>query len=615
MPKTLLLADDSITIQKVVGIIFTSEDYAVTTVDNGEDALSRIREQRPDIVLADVVMPRKNGYELCEALKNDPELRNTPVVLLAGTFEAFDEARANAVRADAWIQKPFESTALLGKVREIVEGIEPSPVPSLPYVTAGQPRPAVAPPPPGAPLPAGARPLPGSAPGPFAAPPAPPSPFAAKPPAPPAPPFAFQPPPSPAPPFAARPPSPPAPPVPPPPPFAARPPMPPAPPPPPAATPVFRAPPSFAAPSAPPAAQGPSFGAIPLPPPPPAPVVAPPVAVRPVAPPPVAPIASLDELDFSAASFEEPLAPAPVAPPPPVSPPLAPAIPSQKVSPPIEPDAELDFDIDEAAAPIDLADLAAEEISEEEALATDEAHAEVAPLPSLDLSRMEPPRVDLSSPWDDEPSRRTIPPPPPPPHTRVDSFADLFGDEGRTPPPLELEPEIDHPVAPGVDRSPAPPAALELDPEPEAEAPVLELQPEPELETEPPQLQADGEESPFRIDSDPLPFRPFVEPAPFDDAAGRPFDLDAAREPAFTAMPSFAPAEPAPAPEPLVAEAAPLAAPPPIAADADEAVLREVLSRASRETIEKVVWEVVPQLAEAIIREHLEQLLKDRKIT
>ena len=89
MPKNLLLADDSITIQKVVGITFANEDYKVTSVDNGEDAIAKARELKPDVILADVVMPKRNGYEVCEAVKADPALAKIPVLLLSGTFEAF----------------------------------------------------------------------------------------------------------------------------------------------------------------------------------------------------------------------------------------------------------------------------------------------------------------------------------------------------------------------------------------------------------------------------------------------------------------------------------------------------------------------------------------------
>ena len=116
MSKTLLLADDSVTIQKVVGISFANEDVVLVTVDNGDDAIAKARETRPDIVLADVVMPGKNGYEVCEAIKADPELAHVPVLLLTGTFEAFDEARASAAGADGHITKPFEAQALVDTV-------------------------------------------------------------------------------------------------------------------------------------------------------------------------------------------------------------------------------------------------------------------------------------------------------------------------------------------------------------------------------------------------------------------------------------------------------------------------------------------------------------------
>ncbi len=120
MPKTLLLADDSVTIQKVVGISFANEDVQIVTVDNGDDALTRAREIRPDLVLADVVMPGLSGYEVCHAIKADSELADTPVLLLTGTFETFDEAQANEVGADGHITKPFEAQALVDQVNGLL---------------------------------------------------------------------------------------------------------------------------------------------------------------------------------------------------------------------------------------------------------------------------------------------------------------------------------------------------------------------------------------------------------------------------------------------------------------------------------------------------------------
>ncbi len=132
MPKTLLMADDSVTIQKVVGITFASEDVELVTVDNGDAALKRAREIKPDLVLADVSMPGLDGYELCAALKADPELSRIPVLLLTGTFERFDKERATRAKVDAYIAKPFEAQALVDQVHQLLERELPRVVEDLP---------------------------------------------------------------------------------------------------------------------------------------------------------------------------------------------------------------------------------------------------------------------------------------------------------------------------------------------------------------------------------------------------------------------------------------------------------------------------------------------------
>ena len=135
MAKTLLLADDSVTIQKVVNISFASEDVTLVTVDNGDDAVERARETHPDLILADVVMPGKSGYEVCEAIKADPELRHIPVLLLTGTFEAFDEERAARIGAAGHVAKPFEAQALVNQVnRLLAEAPSPAPAPEPAHV-------------------------------------------------------------------------------------------------------------------------------------------------------------------------------------------------------------------------------------------------------------------------------------------------------------------------------------------------------------------------------------------------------------------------------------------------------------------------------------------------
>ncbi|HYH10364.1 MAG TPA: response regulator [Thermoanaerobaculia bacterium] len=120
MPKKILLADDSITIQKVVELTFSDGDYEVTAVNNGAKAVQKLAEMRPDIILSDIIMPEKNGYEVCEYVKSNPEFRNIPVVLLTGTFEPFDPDRAEKAGCDAVVTKPFESQSLIHKVEELI---------------------------------------------------------------------------------------------------------------------------------------------------------------------------------------------------------------------------------------------------------------------------------------------------------------------------------------------------------------------------------------------------------------------------------------------------------------------------------------------------------------
>ena len=108
-PRKLLLADDSATIRKVVELTFADEGMEVITTADGDSALNAIASERPDIVLADVHMPGMNGYELCSAVREHPDFRSLPVVLLVGSFEPFDEGEAARVGASSHITKPFQS--------------------------------------------------------------------------------------------------------------------------------------------------------------------------------------------------------------------------------------------------------------------------------------------------------------------------------------------------------------------------------------------------------------------------------------------------------------------------------------------------------------------------
>jgi CheY-like chemotaxis protein len=107
--RKLLLADDSIAIQKVIDLTFTDEGMEVTTVGDGQDALEKLDQFKPDVVLADVFMPGVDGYELCKFIKQSERFAGVPVMLLIGTFEPFDEAEAKLAGADDVVTKPFQS--------------------------------------------------------------------------------------------------------------------------------------------------------------------------------------------------------------------------------------------------------------------------------------------------------------------------------------------------------------------------------------------------------------------------------------------------------------------------------------------------------------------------
>jgi CheY-like chemotaxis protein len=129
--RKLLLADDSITIQKVVDLTFADEGVRVIAVNNGWEAVEKLDEIVPDVVLADVFMPEMTGYELCEYIKQTDKLKHIPVMLLVGSFEPFDEAEARRVGADDILTKPFQSIRkLIDKVGGLVGGQKAEEVPT-----------------------------------------------------------------------------------------------------------------------------------------------------------------------------------------------------------------------------------------------------------------------------------------------------------------------------------------------------------------------------------------------------------------------------------------------------------------------------------------------------
>jgi len=120
MGHTILLADDSPTIQRLVQQTFADTAFNVVSVNNGDAAVRRFQEIRPDVVLADIYMPGKDGYEVCAYVTSHSFNARVPVVLLVGAFDAFDESTAKQVGAVAHITKPFEPQALIDLVTTVL---------------------------------------------------------------------------------------------------------------------------------------------------------------------------------------------------------------------------------------------------------------------------------------------------------------------------------------------------------------------------------------------------------------------------------------------------------------------------------------------------------------
>jgi CheY-like chemotaxis protein len=120
LPK-ILVADDNSNIQKMVTLALKSEGIDVVAVGNGEAAVKKAIDINPDLVLADIFMPVKSGYEVCEFLKQDKRFSHVPVVLLAGAFDPFDEREAQRVGADGVLKKPFvPPDPLVALVKELL---------------------------------------------------------------------------------------------------------------------------------------------------------------------------------------------------------------------------------------------------------------------------------------------------------------------------------------------------------------------------------------------------------------------------------------------------------------------------------------------------------------
>ena len=144
---TVYFIDDSATMREVIKIAFRRENIEVVACHDGETALAQMTQQRPDVVISDVIMPGKDGYEVCQSIKMNPSTSTTPVVLMSGVVNKQVAEKAFSVKADELIRKPFQPGDLIGRVKQLLgresKGAGPVAVPA-PVVPV--PAPVVAPP-------------------------------------------------------------------------------------------------------------------------------------------------------------------------------------------------------------------------------------------------------------------------------------------------------------------------------------------------------------------------------------------------------------------------------------------------------------------------------------
>ena len=120
MPKEILIVDDEPSIVVPIQFLMEQQGYSVLVAENGEDALDLIYKYKPDLILLDIMLPRIDGYEVCEIVRLDPRYRDIKIIFLTAKGREVEIAKGLALGANAYITKPFSNTELIAKVKELL---------------------------------------------------------------------------------------------------------------------------------------------------------------------------------------------------------------------------------------------------------------------------------------------------------------------------------------------------------------------------------------------------------------------------------------------------------------------------------------------------------------
>ena len=118
--RTILVVDDEPHVIKSLTFVLTKEGYEVASAENGEDALAKIQQLKPGLVFLDVMMPKKNGYEVCQEVKKDPGLGDVYIIMLTAKGQEADREKGLSAGADEFMSKPFSPMGVVEKVRELL---------------------------------------------------------------------------------------------------------------------------------------------------------------------------------------------------------------------------------------------------------------------------------------------------------------------------------------------------------------------------------------------------------------------------------------------------------------------------------------------------------------
>jgi DNA-binding response OmpR family regulator len=121
MSKYILIVDDAPNIVLSLEFLMKKEGYTVQTVTNGEEALLAVKERTPDLILLDVMMPRKDGYEVCQELRSNPDWKNIKIIMLTAKGRDVEREKGLALGANDYITKPFATQELVEKVNNLLQ--------------------------------------------------------------------------------------------------------------------------------------------------------------------------------------------------------------------------------------------------------------------------------------------------------------------------------------------------------------------------------------------------------------------------------------------------------------------------------------------------------------